>query len=121
MKRVSTVAAQQIRNFSPVKLTTGLELRDRSSWYQQRRRSLFAQAAGTRSAAHSGIIRCGLRSEALGPAAGGAGRQSGKKRASVCRLKLVGVGVVSGMRVPARGAIFRAQRVPKSIYKRDLS
>jgi transposase len=33
MKKVSTVAAQQIRNFSPVKLTIGLDLGDRSSWY----------------------------------------------------------------------------------------
>src|SRR5208337_1681916 len=33
MKKVSTVAAKQIRNFSKQKLTIGLDLGDRSSWY----------------------------------------------------------------------------------------
>jgi transposase len=33
MKKVSTVAAKQNRNFSPQKLTIGLDLGDRSSWY----------------------------------------------------------------------------------------
>ena len=33
MKKVSTVAAQQSRNFSQQKLTIGLDLGDRSSWY----------------------------------------------------------------------------------------
>ena len=33
MKKVSTVAAKQIRNFSEQKLTIGLDLGDRSSWY----------------------------------------------------------------------------------------
>src|SRR6266700_3031470 len=33
MKKVSTAAAKQIRNFSEQKLTIGLELGDRSSWY----------------------------------------------------------------------------------------
>ena len=33
MKKVSTVAAKQSRNFSPPKLTIGLDLGDRSSWY----------------------------------------------------------------------------------------
>jgi hypothetical protein len=38
MKKVSTVVVPQIRNFSPQKLTTekltiGLDLGDRSSWY----------------------------------------------------------------------------------------
>ena len=33
MKKVSTVAAKQIRNFSQPKLTIGLDLGDRSSWY----------------------------------------------------------------------------------------
>jgi transposase len=33
MKKVSTVGAQQIRNFSEAKLTIGLDLGDRSSWY----------------------------------------------------------------------------------------
>jgi hypothetical protein len=34
---------------------------------------------------------------------------------------LVGVGVVLRHEGATRGAIFRSQRVPKSIYKRDLS
>src|ERR1700693_3974012 len=33
MKKVSTVAAKQSRNFSQPKLTVGLDLGDRSSWY----------------------------------------------------------------------------------------
>ena len=33
MKKVSTVATKQIRNFSEQKLTIGLDLGDRSSWY----------------------------------------------------------------------------------------
>ena len=33
MKKVSTAGAQQIRNFSEQKLTIGLDLGDRSSWY----------------------------------------------------------------------------------------
>src|ERR1700687_388632 len=33
MKKVSTVAAKQIRNISQPKLTIGLDLGDRSSWY----------------------------------------------------------------------------------------
>ena len=33
MKKVSTVVAQQSRNFSQPKLTIGLDLGDRSSWY----------------------------------------------------------------------------------------
>ena len=33
MKKISTVATRQIRNFSQPKLTIGLDLGDRSSWY----------------------------------------------------------------------------------------
>jgi transposase len=33
MKKVSTAAAKQNRNFSPQKLTIGLDLGDQSSWY----------------------------------------------------------------------------------------
>ena len=33
MKKVSTAAAKQMRNFSEPKLTIGLDLGDRSSWY----------------------------------------------------------------------------------------
>ena len=33
MKKISTVAAKQTRNFREQKLTIGLDLRDRSSWY----------------------------------------------------------------------------------------
>jgi Ethanolamine utilization protein EutJ (predicted chaperonin) len=33
MKKVSTVAAKQSKNFSRPKLTIGLDLGDRSSWY----------------------------------------------------------------------------------------
>jgi transposase len=33
MKKVSTVAAKPNRNFSQQKLTIGLDLGDRSSWY----------------------------------------------------------------------------------------
>ena len=33
MKKISTVATKQIRNFSQPKLTIGLDLGDRSSWY----------------------------------------------------------------------------------------
>jgi len=33
MKKISTVAAKQIRNFSEQKLTIGFDLGDRSSWY----------------------------------------------------------------------------------------
>jgi len=33
MKKVSTAAAKQIRNFSEQKLTIGLDLGDRSTWY----------------------------------------------------------------------------------------
>jgi len=43
MKKISTAAAKQSRNVSDHKLTIGLDLGDRSSWY------------------------CGLHSEPLGP------------------------------------------------------
>ena len=33
MKKISTVAVQQSRNFSQPQLTIGLDLGDRSSWY----------------------------------------------------------------------------------------
>jgi transposase len=33
MKKVSTAAAKQTKNFSQSKLTIGLDLGDRSSWY----------------------------------------------------------------------------------------
>jgi len=33
MKKVSTVGVKQSRNFSQQKLTIGLDLGDRSSWY----------------------------------------------------------------------------------------
>src|ERR1039458_6039310 len=33
MKKISTAATKQIRNFSQPKLTIGLDLGDRSSWY----------------------------------------------------------------------------------------
>ncbi len=33
MKKISSVAAKQIRNFSQQKLTIGLDWSDRSSWY----------------------------------------------------------------------------------------
>ena len=33
MKKISTVARKQVRNFSEQKLTIGLDLGDRSSWY----------------------------------------------------------------------------------------
>ena len=33
MKKISTIAAKQSRNFSEQKLTIGLDLGDRSSWY----------------------------------------------------------------------------------------
>ena len=33
MKKISTVARKQIRNFFEPKLTIGLDLGDRSSWY----------------------------------------------------------------------------------------
>src|ERR1017187_8567336 len=33
MKKISTVAAKQSKNFSQPKLTIGLDLGDRSSWY----------------------------------------------------------------------------------------
>jgi len=33
MKKISTVGAKQIRNFREQKLTIGLDLGDRSSWY----------------------------------------------------------------------------------------
>jgi transposase len=33
MKKISTVAAKQIGNFSQQKLTIGLDLGDRASWY----------------------------------------------------------------------------------------
>ena len=33
MKKISTVAAKQMRNFSQQKLTIGLDLGDRSNWY----------------------------------------------------------------------------------------
>ena len=33
MKKISTAAAKQSRNFSQAKLTIGLDLGDRSSWY----------------------------------------------------------------------------------------
>ena len=33
MKKISTVAAKQSKNFSEQKLTIGLDLGDRSSWY----------------------------------------------------------------------------------------
>ena len=33
MKKISTVATKQSRNFSQPKLTIGLDLGDRSSWY----------------------------------------------------------------------------------------
>jgi transposase len=33
MKKISTVGARQTRNFGEQKLTIGLDLGDRSSWY----------------------------------------------------------------------------------------
>jgi hypothetical protein len=33
MKKISTAAAQQMRNFENQKLTIGLDLGDRTSWY----------------------------------------------------------------------------------------
>jgi hypothetical protein len=33
MKKISTAAGRQVRNFSEQKLTIGLDLGDRSSWY----------------------------------------------------------------------------------------
>ena len=121
MKRVSTVAAQQIRNFSPVKLTTGLELRDRSSCISKEGdpylRTLLVQ--GAQHIQGSFGVDCDLRRWGLKLAErGGRAGRSGPVYADSSWLVLV---LFRGMRVPARGAIFRAQRVPKSIYKRDLS
>jgi transposase len=50
MKKVSTAAAKQIRNFSEPKLTIGLDLGDRSSWYcvlDERGEVLLEQKLGT--------------------------------------------------------------------------
>jgi transposase len=50
MKKVSTAAAKQIRNFSEQKLTIGLDLGDRSSWYcvlDERGEVLLEQKLGT--------------------------------------------------------------------------
>ena len=50
MKKVSTAAANQIRNFSEQKLTIGLDLGDRSSWYcmvEARGEVLLEQKLGT--------------------------------------------------------------------------
>jgi hypothetical protein len=68
MKKISTAAAKQISNFSEQKLTIGLDLGDRSSWYcvlneagdahQQGGGSLFANAAGARP---KRLVPVGLR------------------------------------------------------------
>ena len=50
MKKVSTVAAKQSRNFSQPKLTLGLDLGDRSSWYcglEERGEVVLEQKLGT--------------------------------------------------------------------------
>src|SRR5450432_2771763 len=50
MKKVSTAAAKQIRNFSEQKLTIGLDLGDRSSWYcvlDERGEVVLEQKLGT--------------------------------------------------------------------------
>ncbi|SPF47871.1 hypothetical protein SBA1_790004 [Candidatus Sulfotelmatobacter kueseliae] len=50
MKKVSTAAAEQSRNFSNQKLTIGLDLGDRSSWYcvlDERGEVLLEQRLGT--------------------------------------------------------------------------
>ncbi len=50
MKKISTVATQQIRNFSQPKLTIGLDLGDRSSWYcvlDERGEIVLEQKLGT--------------------------------------------------------------------------
>jgi transposase len=51
MKKVSTAGAQQIRTFSEQKLTIGLDLGDRSSWYcllDEAGEILLEQKLGTR-------------------------------------------------------------------------
>jgi Transposase len=50
MKKISTVARKQIRNFSQQKLTIGLDLGDRSSWYcvlDERGEVMLEQKLGT--------------------------------------------------------------------------
>ena len=50
MKKVSTAAARQSRNFSEQKLTIGLDLGDRSSWYcvlDERGEVVLEQRLGT--------------------------------------------------------------------------
>jgi hypothetical protein len=74
---VSTVAAQQSRNFSQPQVTIDLDLRDRSSWYcmldeavemvleqklgiRQAMREVFSRMPRSRIAPETGIIRRGL-------------------------------------------------------------
>jgi transposase len=50
MKKISTAAAKQSRNFSQQKLTIGLDLGDRSSWYcvlDERGEIVLEQRLGT--------------------------------------------------------------------------
>ncbi len=73
MKKVSTAVTMPSRNISQQKLTIGLDLGDRNSRYCVVDEA--GQMLGAGSAAHSGTVRCGLRSQALGPEAGGAWRK----------------------------------------------
>jgi transposase len=70
MKKVSTTAAKQIRNFSEAKLTIGLDLGDRSSWYRvlnQAGEVLLEQRLGTTpkamKEAFGGMPRCRIALE----------------------------------------------------------
>ena len=50
MRKISTAAGKQIRNFSEQKLTIGLDLGDRGSWYcvlDERGEVLLEQKLGT--------------------------------------------------------------------------
>jgi hypothetical protein len=142
MKNNSTVAMPRKRNVSAKKLTIGMDLGDRFSYYcvldeagevlieqklpttktamqqafgripcsrvaletgaqelreeraptvhQQRRRPLSANAAGARSAVHSGAVWTGQRSTALGTEARRTGRQERQETSRRCRGTEVG-------------------------------
>src|SRR5450755_4687698 len=55
MKKISTVAAKQSRNFSQQKLTIGLDLGDRSSWYCVLMKEVFGGMPRSRIALETGM------------------------------------------------------------------
>ena len=111
MKKVSTVAAKQSKNISQPKLTIGLDLGDRNSWYcvldesgqiqQEQRvrtnakalREVFGAMPHSRIALEIGTHSpwSGLRSQTLGLKLAERGGRNGKKRAIIATARKLAV------------------------------